>query len=69
MTKRVVLTRIPVGADEIVVSLDERARVDVRLWTSTSGVRMASANGLTLPLTDLPKLIEALERAMREAAA
>jgi hypothetical protein len=30
---------------------------------------MASANGLTLPLTDLPKLIAALEQAIEEAPA
>jgi hypothetical protein len=43
--------------------------LDVRLWTATGGVRMASANGLTLHLNDVPKLIAALERAAGKDAA
>ena len=69
MSKRVVLARNPIGQDEIVVTLDDRDRLDIRLWTATGGVRMASANGLTIQRDDVPKLIEALQRAMREAAA
>ena len=69
MSKRVVLARIPIGNDEIVVTLDDRDRIDIRLWTATGGVRMASANGLTIPRDDVPKLIAALERAMRQEAA
>jgi hypothetical protein len=67
--KRVVLARIPVGKeDEIVLSLDARNRLDVRLWTATGGIPMASANGLTLHLDDVPKHIAALERAAGKEA-
>jgi hypothetical protein len=47
--KRAVLARIPIGNNELVVSIDERDRIDLRLWTCTAGVSMASANGVTLP--------------------
>jgi hypothetical protein len=56
MTKCTALARIPIGQDELVISL------------ATSGIRLASANGLTIPLTEISKLIAALECAVREAA-
>jgi len=68
MTKRVTLARIPIGSDELVVSFDER-RIDIRLWTDSGGVRFASANGLTIHRSDIPTLIDALERAMSQEAA
>jgi len=69
--KRVIFARIPINDDELVLSVDAHERLDVRLWTATGtgGPRMASANGLTLHVGDVPKLIAALERAAREAAA
>jgi hypothetical protein len=68
MSKRV-LARVSLGADELVLSVDDKGRVDVRLWTASSVVRMASANGLTLHRSDVPKLIEALHAITREEAA
>ena len=66
---RVVLARFPVGkADELVLSLDARDRLDIRLWTATGGIRMASANGLILHLEDVLKLIAALERVVGKEA-
>jgi hypothetical protein len=67
--KRATLARLRIGKDELVVTLDESDGLDVRLWTATGGVRMASANGLTLHLNDVPKLIAALERAAGKDAA
>ena len=58
--RRKVLDRIPLGDDELVVSLDDRDRIDMRPWTATGSVRMASANGLTLHRNDLSKLLDAL---------
>ena len=69
MTQRTPIARNPIGQDELVISLDDRDRIDIRVWTATGGVRMASASGLTIRRDDVPKLIEALQRAMREAAA
>ena len=69
MNKRTVIARIPIGHDEIVVTLDDRDRLDIRLWTASGGIRMASANGLTIHRRNVPALIAALERATREAAA
>ena len=66
---RQVLARVPLGTDELVLSVDDRDRIDIRLWTATGGVRMASRHGLTLHLTDLPKLIGALALARGEADA
>jgi hypothetical protein len=69
MTKRTPLARIPIGNDELVLSVDDRDRIDIRMWTDTSGVRMASANGLTIHRNDVPKLIAALQGAKRMDAA
>ena len=66
--KRTPITRFPIGNDLLVVTL-ERDRLDVRVHTPTGGLHFPSKNGLTLPLTDLPKLIEALTRNAAEAAA
>ncbi len=63
--KRDVLARVLLGADELVLSLDAHDRLDIRLWTDTGRVRMASANGLTIPFNEIPKLIAALQDAAR----
>jgi hypothetical protein len=68
--RRTVLDRIPLDdGDELVVSTADRERIDVRVWTRTAGVSMASANGLTINVTDIPALISALERAATEVTA
>jgi hypothetical protein len=43
--KRTTLARIDIGNDELVVTLDERDRLDVRVWTTTAGVS-ASPTGM-----------------------
>ena len=63
MTRRTPIARIPIGNDELVITLDDHKRLDIRAWTASGGVRMASANGLTIRLNDVPKLIAVLERA------
>jgi hypothetical protein len=62
------LATFAIGADELVIALDPHGNLDIRLHTDTSGVRMASANGLTIHLSDVPKLIDALKAARRAAA-
>jgi hypothetical protein len=69
MTHRTRLATIPLDLDELVVSVDERDRIDIRLWTDTSGVRMPSGKGVTVPRWALRDLIEALRRARRREAA
>jgi hypothetical protein len=69
MTNRVRLAAFPIGDDELVISVDAHGNLDIRLHTNTGGVRMASANGLTLHLNDVPKLIDALKAVKRRAAA
>ena len=65
--KRTPIARIPISNDELVITLDDHKRLDIRLWTASGGVRMSSANGLTIPLRDVPKLIAALQRAKKAA--
>lgn len=69
MTHRIAIARIPVDRDELVVSVDERDRIDIRLWTDTSGVRFPSKSGVTVERWALPDLINALQRAKRRNAA
>ena len=69
MSKRTVIARIPIGHDEIVISLDDRDRIDVRVHTLTGGLHFPSNNALTLRREHLAALIEALEGAMRKEAA
>ena len=54
MTQRTPIARNPIGQDELVISLDDRDRIDIRVWTATGGVRMASASGLTIGATMFP---------------
>ena len=64
--KRATLARIPLGRDEVVIALDDRDRIDIRLWTDTSGIRLPSKHGVTLPRYVLRDLIDALEQARRK---
>jgi hypothetical protein len=66
---RQILARVPLGDDELVLSLDHQNRLDVRVWTATAGVRMASGNGLTIALTYLPHLLDALEQVLKREGA
>jgi hypothetical protein len=64
MTRRTRIARIPIGVDELVVSVDDRDHVDVRLWTDTSGVRFPSKHGVTVPRHVINDLINALRSAI-----
>ena len=63
------LAAIPLDRDELVVSVDERDRIDVRLWTDTGGIRFPSKHGIAVPRHALPEIIAALELARRRDAA
>ncbi len=69
MTNRLAIARIPIGQDELVVSVDEHDRIDIRLWTETGGVRFPSKHGVTVPRSALRDLIDAMKAAKRGAAA
>ena len=55
---------MPLGADELVLSTDAHGKLDLRVWTATGSLRMASRNGLALDRADLPALIDALRLAL-----
>ena len=69
MMKRVTLTRVAIGRDELVVSLTDHDKLDLRLWTLSGSIGFPSRNGLTINLDDLPALIAALRRVARKDAA
>jgi hypothetical protein len=48
------VARVPLGNDELVVSITDHGKLDTLLWTATAGVIMASANGLTIGRADSP---------------
>jgi hypothetical protein len=69
MTNRVAVARIPVGQDELVVSIDEHDRIDLRIWTRTGDLKFPSKHGVTVPRHALRDLIDALMAARRRDAA
>jgi hypothetical protein len=69
MTRRTPLARLDLGRDQLVVSIDDHGNVDLRLWTDTAGVRLASKAGITFPCERLGDLIAALKAARRKEAA
>jgi hypothetical protein len=70
MTHRTPLARIPLDdGSDLVVSLDERDRIEVRIWSLTGYAKMPTGNGVTLPRYALGDLIAALQSAKRRDAA
>jgi hypothetical protein len=68
MTHRRPVARIPIGRDELVISAAEGDRIDIRLWTDTSGVRFPSTRGVTIPQWAVRDLINALKATKQRAA-
>ena len=65
---RTALACIPIGQDELVVSLDGHGNHDLRLWTLTGDLRFPSKAGITFPRERLDEVIAALNAAKRRAA-
>jgi hypothetical protein len=61
------LARIPIGNDELVLTLDAHDRLDIRVHTPTGALHFPNKNALTIP--DVPKPIAALQGAVRRDAA
>ncbi len=68
MTHRHAIARIPLGQDELVVSIDERGDLDLRIWTPSGDLRFPSKHGVSVPKWALRDLIDALQQAKRKAA-
>ncbi len=69
MTHRHAIARIPIGQDELVVSIDELDRIHLRVWTPSGGLKFPSKHGVSVPRYALRDLIEALKAAKRRDAA
>ena len=64
MTARIPIARIALDdGSELVVSIDERGRTDLRLWTPTGDLKFPSKHGLTVSRYALREVIAALREA------
>jgi len=48
------VARVPLGNDELVVSITDHGKLDTLLWTTKAGLIMASANGLIIGPANAP---------------
>jgi len=65
MTQRRAVARIPLDRDELVISVIDGGKIDVRVWTPTGGIKFPSKNGVTFPGHCLREVLDALRSAMR----
>jgi len=65
---RIAVIELEDGSD-LVVSIDQLGRVDVREWTQTGDLKFPSKHGVACPRSALTALIDALRKAKRREAA
>ena len=64
MTQPTPVARIPLDHNELVISVIDGGKIDVRMWTPTGGVRFPSKNGVTFPGQCLREALDGLRLAM-----